>query len=296
MTADELRLRATEIVRGHKSKHTQTSYQRHFDRFCEWYESSGNTEVTELVMGEYVKLLLGSSGEPTAINTPILLLDKITSQLALDGLVDARVPLFVRTVGRQPKRQIDNFIDDATARKMIDAPDTSTVKGVRDKAIIALLFGCGLETNQLVNLRYDQIRDGTLCNVVGRSDLVKDYIVPLWALDAVNAWLNLSEIDSGCLFRSLWLNGVMRDRPMTTYAVYYLIRGYAKAIGASIRPRDLRRTRLHLSAADEAAVREEIAKINREIASLRRALKLKADLTPSRLSSAVAEHWERRDT
>jgi site-specific recombinase XerD len=52
---------------------------------------------------------------------------------------------------------------------MLNALDPSTLKGKRDRAIVALLIGCGLRRAELLRLEVDQLgvtsRNGVLCTL-----------------------------------------------------------------------------------------------------------------------------------
>jgi site-specific recombinase XerD len=44
------------------------------------------------------------------------------------------------------------------ASELLNAPDPCTLKGKRDRAILALLIGCGLRRAELLSLEIDQIQ------------------------------------------------------------------------------------------------------------------------------------------
>lgn len=54
------------------------------------------------------------------------------------------------------KKQV-TFLSQDEIMRLIDAPDTQTVIGIRDRAIIELLFSSGLRVSELVNLNRDHI-------------------------------------------------------------------------------------------------------------------------------------------
>ena len=72
---------------------------------------------------------------------------------------------------------------------IISSVDTSTPSGLRDTAILEVLYGCGLRVSEAVNLRLSNIysKEGFL-RIVGKGD--KERIVPLgeMAAEALEAW------------------------------------------------------------------------------------------------------------
>ena len=72
---------------------------------------------------------------------------------------------------------------------IIASVDTSTPYGLRDRAILEVLYGCGLRVSEAVNLRISDIypKEGFL-RIVGKGD--KERIIPLgeMAAEALEAW------------------------------------------------------------------------------------------------------------
>ena len=72
---------------------------------------------------------------------------------------------------------------------IIASVDTSTPSGLRDRAILEVLYGCGLRVSEAVNLKISNIysKEGFL-RIVGKGD--KERIVPLgeMAAEALDAW------------------------------------------------------------------------------------------------------------
>ncbi|MBO6045959.1 MAG: tyrosine recombinase XerD [Bacteroidales bacterium] len=72
---------------------------------------------------------------------------------------------------------------------IIASVDTSTPSGLRDRAILEVLYGCGLRVSEAVNLKISNIysKEGFL-QIVGKGD--KERIVPLgeMAAEALDAW------------------------------------------------------------------------------------------------------------
>jgi len=72
---------------------------------------------------------------------------------------------------------------------IIASVDTSTPSGLRDRAILEVLYGCGLRVSEAVNLKISDIfsKEGFL-RIVGKGD--KERIVPLgeMAAEALEAW------------------------------------------------------------------------------------------------------------
>jgi len=129
----------------------------------------------------------------------------------------------------------------------LNAPDINTLKGLRDRAILALLLGCGLRRTEAASLTFDRIqqRDGrwVLVDIVGKRNKVRSVPMPSWTKQAIDDYATVSEIQQGCVFRPINKGGRITGGRMTEQAIYNLVVEYAKTLGfGKLAPHDLRRT------------------------------------------------------
>ena len=131
-------------------------------------------------------------------------------------------------------RSLPHGLTETEVDNLLAAPDTNTMLGLRDKAMLEVLYACGLRVSELVRLRLDQFNARIGClRIVGKGD--KERLVPLGepALDWVGVFLR--EV------RPAVLNGrtcddlfvTRRGAAMTRQAFWYAIKRYA--IRADIR-------------------------------------------------------------
>lgn len=116
--------------------------------------------------------------------------------------------------------------------------------GIRDAAIIALLYACGLRRAELVNLdlsHYERTADGGRLLVHGKRNKQRYVPVVEGAARALADWLAVRGDAAGPLFHVVG-NRNRGGRP-TTQAVYSMLKARATAAGiATLSPHDLRRT------------------------------------------------------
>ncbi|TKB98428.1 site-specific tyrosine recombinase XerD [Pedobacter cryotolerans] len=75
-------------------------------------------------------------------------------------------------------RKLPDTLNIDEINKLIDAIDASRPEGMRNKAIIEMLYGCGLRVTELVELRISNIyTDSEFIKVVGKGN--KERIVPI---------------------------------------------------------------------------------------------------------------------
>jgi integrase/recombinase XerD len=103
---------------------------------------------------------------------------------------------------------------------LLDAPDPTTVYGVRDRAMLHLTFAAGLRVSELVGLELNQIDRETMStvHVIGKGR--RERVLPLWkeTSAAVKAWLRVRPSSS---VRELFLNA--RAKAMTRSGFEYIL-------------------------------------------------------------------------
>lgn len=125
---------------------------------------------------------------------------------------------------------------------LLAAPDSATRVGIRDRAMLELLYATGLRVSELIGLRIDDlVLDAGFLRTVGKGS--KERIVPFGdtARDAVVEWIEKSRptFDSG-QDPSLFLSN--RGRALTRQAVWHRIVTCARKAGirTAISPHMLR--------------------------------------------------------
>jgi site-specific recombinase XerD len=140
-----------------------------------------------------------------------------------------------------------NWLSLPQAQVLLSAPDGQTTKGLRDRAILATLLGCGLRRSEVAALTFThvQLRDGRWCivDLVGKHQRVRTVPMPTWVKLAIDAWTTAAGIINGSVFRRVDRADQVKDAVLSEKAVWQLLKEYANAAGvAGIAPHDCRRT------------------------------------------------------
>ncbi|MBO7544341.1 MAG: tyrosine recombinase XerD [Bacteroidales bacterium] len=149
-------------------------------------------------------------------------------------------------------------IDEVEA--IMTSVDTKTPSGLRDRAILEVLYGCGLRVSEAVDLRISRIFfDEGFLSVIGKGD--KQRIVPLGevASDALRAWLDVRWPSDQDYSDYVFLN--RSGRPLSRVSMFNLVKKQALAAGVTkeISPHTFRHsfaTHLIENGADLRAVQE----------------------------------------
>ena len=117
-------------------------------------------------------------------------------------------------------------------RALLEQPDEAKPLGARDRAMLELLYGCGLRVSELVTLTLQQVdREGNYLTVRGKGAKVR--LVPFgrWAQERLERYLR--EIRPRFLTRgySDYLFLTRSGKPLTRQGFWKLLRGYALRAG-----------------------------------------------------------------
>lgn len=123
-------------------------------------------------------------------------------------------------------------------------------QGLRDAAIIGILYGSGMRKSESVNLDLSQVDfSERSLRVTGKGNKQLIKYAPGWAFDKLNAWLafrrsDLSEgqDDDAFLFNRIRRGSHITRERLTKHAIYYIARQRGAQVGVRIMPHDFRRS------------------------------------------------------
>src|SRR5258708_5365585 len=81
---------------------------------------------------------------------------KLAAEAADNGLLDPELAAGISRVKsvKSVGIRVGNWLSLRQAQALVNAPDITTVKGLRDRAILAVLFGCGLRRSEVAALTH----------------------------------------------------------------------------------------------------------------------------------------------
>jgi site-specific recombinase XerD len=231
------------------SSHSKRAYERHIREFIAWHQSSRQTAFNKAAVQRYAAELRECGISASTINQRLSAIRKLAQELADNGGLDAQVAIGIRVVKgmRQEGIRSGNWLNKEEAQLLLNAPDTNTTKGARDRAILAFLIGCGLRRAEVVNLTFDrcQQRDGrwVLVDIVGKRNKIRSVPIPAWAKGVLDVYADKSGVTDGIIFRRITKGSRIVGERMTEQAIYNVVGEYAASQGlGKLAPHDLRRT------------------------------------------------------
>ncbi len=148
------------------------------------------------------------------------------------------------TLVSNPKTGIDipKVLTVEEMERLLDAPDTSTPRGLRDRAMLEVGYGCGLRASELVSLLVDQVQGQEFLRIVGKGEVER--IVPLGG--EARHWIGRYLLEGRPRLlgrtRSRFLFVGRRGRAISRQRLWQLVREYGVRAGLreAVSPHTLR--------------------------------------------------------
>ncbi|WLH32872.1 site-specific integrase [Pseudomonas canadensis] len=123
-------------------------------------------------------------------------------------------------------------------------------QGLRDAAVIGILYGSGMRKSESVNLDLAQINfEERSLRVIGKGNKELIKYAPDWAFAKLQAWLAFrreqlkeGEQDDSFLFNRIRRGSHITHERITKHAIYYIARQRGEQVGVKIMPHDFRRS------------------------------------------------------
>jgi site-specific recombinase XerD len=237
------------VVDGLPSENSRRAYQRHLEEFFFWHQEQNRPELNKALINRYVKDLRARKLSSATINQKLSAIRKFASESEDNNLLDSKIANGIRAVKGVPfrGRRTGNWLTKEDAQRWLNAPDVKTLKGVRDRALLAVLIGCGLRRAEAAILSFHHIeqREGrwAIVDIVGKRDKMRTVPMPNWAKAAIDAWKAVAHLEEGFVFRRVNKGDNLMGESITPQAIRDIVVSYAEKLkNEGIAPHDLRRT------------------------------------------------------
>lgn len=238
------------------------AYTEDLAQFEDFLRAAGRSieDADHLLIRRFLGVVLDRGLEKSTAARKLASVRSLFRFLRRRGLRATNPTLLVSTPRRA--RRLPTFLDERTIGTVLDLPDRSTPRGLRDAAILEVFYSTGLRLSELLSLRQADLRmRERVLKVTGKGS--KQRIVPFGvrAGEAVRAWIDVrqemlgSRPDPGTLFLS------DRGKALSPKGVNIIVNRYIRSVSElqKTSPHVLRHTfATHLvnRGADLQAVRE----------------------------------------
>ena len=220
------------------SKNTLDSYRADLSHFNSWLDkhNSDLLAANQADIQQYLAVKFPQS-KPRSISRLIASLRRFYRYALRENIIKTDPTLQIES----PKlpRSLPKSLNEQEVEDLLNAPNTLDSIGLRDRAMLELLYASGLRVSELVGVKVNEVstNDGVV-RVTGKGS--KTRLVPMGeeAADWIDQYLKTarpkilaSQISAGQMTDAMFVT--KRGEAMTRQAFWYLIKRYALVAGIS---------------------------------------------------------------
>jgi tyrosine recombinase XerC len=245
------------------SDHTIVNYRLDLERLSEWLverDIMSWGDVTRQLMRSWVAWMHGDGYAPASIARKLSAVRTLFRYLVREGRVQQSPLLLVPAPKRG--RSLPNVLSVDEIELLLSAPNANTPLGMRDRAMLEVLYATGLRVSELLGLRLDQMDwSERSMRVIGKGTKERIVLVGDLAVDALETYVHRG--------RPLLLGGRSTDAlflshlgsPLSVRGFHVVLQGHVQAVGLTkhVTPHTLRHsfaTHLLEGGADLRSVQE----------------------------------------
>ena len=237
------------VLNSLRSPESKRGYRHAIEEFIHWYCSEPRLSFNKVVVTRYRIYLEDRRLAPGTINGRLAAVRRLAYEAADAGLLSPELAASIRRVKgvRKLGVKLGNWLTAEQARQFLHAPSADSLKGKRDRAMLAILLGCRLRRRELSDLDFAHLqrRDDhwAIVDLVGKGGHIRTVPVPDWVKAAIDLWIKAAGISCGRLFRRVCRAGKCWGDKVTERVVWHVVKDYAKMLGLNqVAPHDLRRS------------------------------------------------------
>ena len=222
-----------------------TSYRRDLTAWADWLAQHAGKELLAAERTDIEAFLAAqfrAKAKATSINRRLSSLRRFYRLHMQQGTAKADPTL--RVLAPKLPRRLPKNLSEAQVEALLDAPDTKTTLGLRDRAMLETLYACGLRVSELTGLKLAQVSlDMGVVRALGKGS--KERLVPLGeeAVSWIARYLATARVELAAQATTDAVFLTARRAPMTRQAFWQLVKRYGTIAGiprASLSPHVLR--------------------------------------------------------
>ena len=229
------------------SPQSKRAYQFAIDDFVTWYCSEPRLAFSKTVVLRYRLELEARQLAPATINLRLAAVRRLAYEAIDTGLLSPDLAAGIRRVKGAKKIgvRLGNWLTAEQSSSLLRAPKVDRLKGRRDRAILALLLGCGLRRGEVAKLRLDHLQQReehwAIVDLVGKAAHIRTVPVPDWVKAEIDGWLTAAITEE--VFRCVTRKGTVWGNGITEKVIWHVVNNSAASAGiAKLSPHDCRRT------------------------------------------------------
>jgi len=212
------------------SKNTLSAYRSDLKIFSQWLNETSLIEVNKKLIQDYF-LYRQSTKISSSTQSRVLTCLHSFYQFLLDNNLINTDPTEQLSYPKLEKK-LPVFLNIQEVEKLLEAPNSSSLFGQRDRAMLELLYSCGLRVSELINLSYHNINiKEEFIRIHGKGN--KERILPMGEI-AIEYLTTYESNSRPILLKngqsdSYFLSN--RGKAMSRQNFFYIIKAYATQAG-----------------------------------------------------------------
>jgi integrase/recombinase XerD len=247
-------LLTAELLTGQLAPNSLNAYQQDLAGYLRFCGDEPMQALDAAMLARWRTHLAQSTRlSPSTINRHLAGVKRVVQEAAAQGYVDVPTAEAFRRVSGVPmkamkeRRKVPTRMTPSHMRQICEAPDRTTLRGWRDRALLLMLASSGCRVSEVVRLQPGQLvnREGSFfLEIVGKNHTAPR-LAPLAheAYAAVQAWLARRPVESAYVFTSLPGTGTRATpRPLDRSAAWRIVARYGHQVGLQhVSPHSFRR-------------------------------------------------------
>lgn len=222
------------------AKNSLESYRRDLLRFQSWCEEKGFDPLSMDRKGlrEWLTDLSVKGLAETSRRRMVSSLRGFFRFLLSDG-----------HISKNPTEELDSpqkgfylprFLNQGEVELLLNQPDTATETGLRDRAVLELIYACGLRVSEAVGLKRSELEMETgVLTCTGKGSKTRKIPVGKSAIDWVRSYLASRSSNDNLKTGELFVTG--SGKPLTRQVIFTIVKSYAEKAGLQgVSPHTLR--------------------------------------------------------
>ena len=216
------------------------SYENDLTRLREWAKKN-DLDLISLTRQDLREWLIDLGSEKLSENSKRRLISAVRGFykfLMFDGHLTKNPAEDL--VAPQKGVYLPRFLNQTEIEMLLAAPDTSTETGLRDRAILEIMYASGLRVSEAVNLKINDIDiDSGIVTTTGKGSKTRRVPVGASAIEWLKSYLALRRKKENIEIENMFVNN--NGSPMNRQVIYISITEYAEKCGLEgVSPHTLR--------------------------------------------------------
>ena len=237
------------VINSLHSPHSKEAYARAIKDFLAYWHSQNRPLPDKLFLQSYIiQMQEEGKGAPT-INIRLCAIRKFAREAADLNVWPNEVASAFASVGSIPQRgkRSGNWLTLEETQRLINIPDTSTPIGLRDRAMLCVMVGCGLRRTEVYRLTVEHLQKREnvwlIVDILGKRNKKRTIVMPDWTYQALYDYLQTVGITSGHVFCAMSKSGKILRPQIHVKSIWEIVKKHATICGfPEVAPHDLRRT------------------------------------------------------